>query len=189
MMHGKLVLVGLGMAAVAGLFSIDSSAQQAPASGRVEAAFSPNGGAQGLVVKVIDSARSRVDVLAYSFTSPAITKALLDALHRGVKVRVVVDWKSNVADDRSGKARAALAALVVAGADVRTIRAYAIHHDKVVIVDDRTVETGSFNFSSAAEQRNSENVLVNWDNIALAAIYKPHFERNYGQSEVFRPSF
>jgi len=40
---------------------------------------------------------------------------------------------ANVSGDRSGKARAALGALVNAGADVRTISVYAIHHDKVSV--------------------------------------------------------
>jgi len=46
-------------------------------------------------------------------------------------------------------------------------RAYAIHHDKVIIADRQTVEQGSFNYSDAAAHRNSENVLVNWGNPKL----------------------
>jgi phosphatidylserine/phosphatidylglycerophosphate/cardiolipin synthase-like enzyme len=73
----------------------------------------------------------------------------------------------------------------IGGVDVRTIGAYAIHHDKVIIVDRETVELGSFNFSAAAAHQNSENVLVNWKNGALARVYLEHFQRNYGKSKSF----
>ena len=153
-----------------------------PAAGTIEVAFSPNEGSEHLVVKVIDSAKSELDLLSYSFTSVPVVEALVRARHRGVKVTLVADEKDNVAADRSGKARAALGALVNAGADVRTIRVYPIHHDKVIIADRQTVELGSFNYSDAAARRNSENVLVNWGNPKLADVYLKHFQRNYAQS-------
>jgi phosphatidylserine/phosphatidylglycerophosphate/cardiolipin synthase-like enzyme len=100
-------------------------------------------------------------------------------------VRLVADQKNNTVEDRSGKARAALSALVNAGVEVRTISVYPIHHDKVIVADRETVELGSFNYSDAAARRNSENVLVNWHNPKLAAVYLGHFERNYRQAKAF----
>lgn len=156
-----------------------------PAAGTVEVAFSPNEGSEHLVVKVIDSAKTELDLLSYSFTSVPVVEALVRARHRGVTVRLVADEKDNVSADRSGKARAALGALVNAGADVRTIRVYPIHHDKVIIADRQTVELGSFNYSDAAAHRNSENVMVNWGNAKLAEVYLQHFKRNYGQATAY----
>ena len=160
-----------------------------PAAGTIEVAFSPNEGSEHLVVKVIDSAKTELDLLSYSFTSVPVVEALVRARHRGVAVRLVADEKDNVSADRSGKARAALGALVNAGADVRTIRVYAIHHDKVIVADRQTVELGSFNYSDAAAHRNSENVLVNWGNAKLAAVYLEHFDRNYRQSTVYHEAY
>lgn len=159
------------------------------ATGRIEVAFSPNEGAEALVIKVIDSAAQELLVLSYSFTSAPVTEALIRAAHRGVAVRLVADEKNNVSEDRSGKARAALSALTTAGADVRTISVYPIHHDKVIISDRQTVELGSFNYSQAAAERNSENVLVNWSNPALAGVYLKHFERNYKQSTPYATKY
>jgi phosphatidylserine/phosphatidylglycerophosphate/cardiolipin synthase-like enzyme len=156
-----------------------------PATGVIEVAFSPKEGAEELIVRVIDSAQSEIKMLAYSFTSSPVVAALLRAHKRGVKVSLVADKKSNTEEDRSGKARAALATLVNAGCDVRVIGAYSIHHDKVIVVDRKTVELGSFNYSAAAAHYNSENVLVNWDNPNLARVYLAHFERNYGLSQAF----
>ncbi|MEI6767739.1 MAG: phospholipase D family protein, partial [Betaproteobacteria bacterium] len=155
--------------------------------GHVEIAFSPNEGSEDLVIKAIDSSRTEVRVLAYSFTSAPITQALLRAKKRGAKVMLVVDQKSNINEDRSSKSQAALSALANAGCEVRTISAYPIHHDKTIIIDQETVETGSFNFSQAAAHRNSENVIVHWNNPKLAHVYLEHFERNYKLSKPFTP--
>lgn len=160
-----------------------------PAKGEIEVAFSPNEGSEDLVVKAISSAQKEVLVMAYSFTSVPVAKALLAAQKRGAQVRLVVDHKSNIAEDHSRKARAALSALSTAGADVRTISVYPIAHDKVIIVDRATVELGSYNYSAAAASKNSENVLVNWRNPELAAVYVHHFERNYKQSQLFSPNY
>lgn len=156
-----------------------------PATGILEVAFSPNEGSEALVVKAIQSAQADIRVLAYSFTSAPVIQALIEARHKGVKVTLVVDYKSNVIEDKRGSARAALLALANAGAEVRTISAYQIMHDKVLVLDFESVELGSYNYSAAAANRNSENVLVAWNNPALAKIYLEHFERNYRQSEAF----
>ncbi|MGT2460210.1 phospholipase D family nuclease (plasmid) [Cupriavidus basilensis] len=159
------------------------------ASTDIEAAFSPDAGALDLVLKVIGSAKQSVRVSAYSFTSAPVTKALLDARRRGVDVQLVVDHRNNLVEDRSGKAAAALGALATAGIPVRTISTYAIHHDKFLCVDGRTVETGSFNYSDAAARRNSENVLVIWDRPDLARQYLRHWQSRFNAGTPYRPSF
>jgi phosphatidylserine/phosphatidylglycerophosphate/cardiolipin synthase-like enzyme len=166
--------------------SFESPSVEVPASGSLEVAFSPSEGSEALVLKVVDSARVELRILAYSFTSAALVSALLRAKKRGVDVRLVADEKNNVQQDRSGKARAALSALVNAGISVRTINAYPIHHDKVIVADRETVELGSFNYSDAAARKNSENVLVNWHNPKLAEAYIAHFERNFRQAAAYQ---
>lgn len=163
----------------------DHRSYEVPAVGSIEVAFSPNEGSEPLVIKVIDSAKTELRVLSYSFTSARVTEAFIRARKRGVDVKLVADERNNGIEDRSGKARAALSALVNAGIDVRTINAYPVHHDKVIVSDRETVEVGSFNYSDAAARKNSENVLVNWRNPKLAEVYLQHFLRNYRQSSQY----
>ncbi len=179
-------MTGLAFVAVLCTISTSANAFQVPAAGSIEVAFSPNEGSEDLVIKAIDSAQKEILGLAYSFTSAPVTQAVLRAKKRGVRVTWVVDAKSNTQEDKSGKAQAALSALVNAGCEVRLISVYPIHHDKSIIIDEQTVELGSFNFSQAAAKRNSENVLVNWNNPALAKVYLQHFDRNYRESTPFQ---
>ena len=44
-----------------------------------------------------------------------------------------------------------------------------MHQDKYLVVDGRTTETGSFNYSQAVARSNSEKVMVVWDDSAVAA--------------------
>lgn len=169
--------------------SVQPSATRVPAAGEVEYAFSPRRGAERLVLKVIAAAHDDLRVLAYSFTSAPVTTALIAARRRGVDVRVVVDHRNNITEDRNGKARAALGAMSLAGIQIRTVSAYAIHHDKVIIADRITAQTGSFNFSAAAANSNSENVVVLWNNSAVAQGYLRHWEHNWRLGVDWKPAF
>jgi phosphatidylserine/phosphatidylglycerophosphate/cardiolipin synthase-like enzyme len=169
--------------------SADTSPVRAEPDGTIEVGFSPEGTGEALVIKTINSARSQIRVLAYSFTSANVTRALLAAKHRGVNVAVVADYKNNVLQDKSGKARAALSALVNAGVPVRLVSKYPIFHDKTVVADSRTVETGSFNYSEAAAHKNSENVLVLWGNPQVASTYLKHWNARYAEGSDYQTRY
>lgn len=151
----------------------------------IEVAFSPNQGSEDLVVKAIQSARNSIGVAAYSFTSPVIARALLKAKKRGVDVRVVVDENGN----RSKASLAALNLLVSAGIPTHILSSYAIHHDKYMVIDKSTVQTGSFNYSKAAARSNSENVVVIWNNPDLALNYLRHWQTRFDQGKAYRATY
>jgi len=161
-------------------------------TGAIDVAFSPGPAGEALVIKVIDSAREggSIRLMAYSFTSAPIVAALLRAKReRHVDLALVVDQKDNVQHDARGKARAALGALAAAGVQIRTVNAFAIAHDKVIIVDGRHVQTGSFNYSAAAAKSNSENVIVVWDSPQLAYSYMEHWQRNWDLGQAWQVPF
>jgi len=119
---------------------------------------------------------------AYSFTSQPIAAALLAARKRGIDVRVVVD-KSNA------KARYTAATFLAnQGVPVRVDYRYAIMHDKFIVADGATVETGSFNYTESAAKRNAENVIVLHDP-AMAQRYGKEWERLWGESEEMGPRY
>ena len=155
----------------------------------IEVGFSPEGTAQQLILKVIDSSKQSIFVSAYSYTSPVITRHLIEASKRGVAVWLVVDMKNNLVDNSKKGATSALNALVSAGAKVRVNANYAIHHDKVLISDRATVQTGSFNYSSSANDMNSENVIVIWQTPAVAEQYYAHWYARYQEGQDYVPKY
>lgn len=162
-----------------------SGSATAPAGQVIDVAFSPDANSEELVLKAIGSARSSIGVAAYSFTSPVISKALLNAKKRGVDVRVVVDENGN----RSKASLAALNLLANAGIPTRTISRYAIHHDKYMVIDKTTVQTGSFNYSKAAVKSNSENVVVIWNNTDVALSYLKHWQDRFDQGKPYKSAY
>jgi phosphatidylserine/phosphatidylglycerophosphate/cardiolipin synthase-like enzyme len=162
-----------------------SNGAAVPAGQTIDVAFSPDAGSEELVVRAIASARSNIGVAAYSFTSPVVARALLTAKKRGVDVRVVVDENGN----RSKASLAALDLLAAAGIPTRTISRYAIHHDKYMVIDKTTVQTGSFNYSKAAAKSNSENVVVIWNNPDLALTYLKHWQDRFDQGKPYKPPY
>ena len=130
-----------------------------------------------MVLKVINSARQSIRLAGYSFTSPAVVRNLIDAKRRGVDVKVLLDDKGN----RGQASVAAMNLIVGAGIPLRVVSAYSIHHDKYIVVDGKHTETGSFNFSLAAAKSNSENVVVVWDNRAVAERYLSQWDSRWRQ--------
>ena len=149
-----------------------------PVHAETEVAFSPHGGATQLVVKVIDSAQSQVLLSAYQLTSPPIAEALVRAKARGVDVRVVCDRSQRVDWSMCGP-------LGRAGVPVRINGRYKIAHDKITVVDQKTVETGSFNYTASAEGYNAENVIVLWNEPAVAAQYARHWSVLWNGGESY----
>lgn len=147
----------------------------------VQVGFSPEGSAQQLVLKTLASAQHSIRILAYAFQAQDIMQALVDAQKRGVDVRVVVDKKRNL-----GKtSQDAMSFVSQHGVQVRTNDTFHIHHDKTIIVDGHTVETGSFNFATSAESANSENVVVIRNMPEVAKQYLAHWQSRWESGKPY----
>lgn len=162
----------LAMPALAALLALAAPARAAPG---VEVGFSPEGSAHRLVLQTIAGAQQSIQMLAYAFQAPDIAQALADAQQRGVQVRVVVDQQRN----RGKTSRQAMDLLVRHGVALRTNDRFHLHHDKSLIVDGHTVQTGSFNYAPSAETANSENVVVLREMPEVARQYMAHWQSRW----------
>ncbi len=112
-------------------------------------------------------------------TSPQIESALIAAHRRGVEIRAVFD------PDALKEPGSKVGELAAAGIPVYvdSFHKPGLAHNKVMVIDDATVITGSFNFTKAAEMRNAENLLVIHDP-TLAAEYEHNFEAHLAHSSA-----
>jgi phosphatidylserine/phosphatidylglycerophosphate/cardiolipin synthase-like enzyme len=131
--------------------------------------FSPKGGCQDALVQEIRNAHREILVQAYSFTADPLTFALVDAKKRGVKVEVLLD-RSNEVEKYSD-----LHILLEQGLDPLIDAEHAIAHNKIMIIDQKVVVTGSFNFTNQAEGENAENLLILKGNADLIQRYRANF--------------
>ena len=145
----------------------------------IQVFFSPHGGCTEAVVENLNKATNSVLVQAYSFTSAPIAQALVAAEKRGVKVQVILD--------KSQRTEKYSSADFVAHAGIPTFidAKHAIAHNKIMVIDGKTILTGSFNFTKAAESNNAENLLVIQD-VALAKKYTENWQSHLKHSDAYQ---
>jgi phosphatidylserine/phosphatidylglycerophosphate/cardiolipin synthase-like enzyme len=143
----------------------------------VAAQFSPRGGCTDTIVRELQAARREILVQAYSFSSKPIAQALAEAKMRGLKVEILLD-KSNEKEEYSD-----LPFFVQQGLTPWIDSHHAIAHNKVMVIDGRTLITGSFNFTHQAEAENAENLLVLKGHPELAQAYRRNFEAHKAHSQ------
>jgi len=131
--------------------------------------FSPKGGCQEAILKEINAARSEILVLAYSFTAEPLANGLISAKKRGVHVEIVLD-KSNEVERYSD-----LHIFLHNSLPPLIDSHHAIAHNKVMVIDKKTVITGSFNFTNQAEHENGENLLIIKGHPEIVQAYRQNF--------------
>lgn len=166
-----LVLVLASSLAVQGFDAIETKSE-------IQVYFSPKGGCTEAIIKEIAAAKSSILVQAYSFTSAPIARTLLDAHKRGVSINVLLDKSQRTEKYSSADF------LVNSGIPTKIDARHAIAHNKIMVIDGETVLTGSFNFTTAAEERNAENLLIIKDK-NLAARYAENWKEHASHSENY----
>lgn len=143
---------------------------------RMEVYFTPEDDPEPAIVNRVRAAQRSVIFLAYSFTSDPIGGAMRDAGKRGVQVRGVFEKTGTEAANSPSEFRS----MKEAGLDVlQDGNRYLMHH-KVIVIDERTVIFGSYNFSANARD-NNENLLI-VDSPDLARLFTQEFERVYAKA-------
>ena len=132
------------------------------------------------IIPLLNSAQKSIRFLAFSFTDYPMAKAMIDRAAVGVNVAGVFEKVGSSTDS------AELRTLYCAGVPARRDGNGGFMHNKVVIVDERYVVTGSLNFSTNAETSNDENVLI-IDNPDIARLYMQEFERVWNLAEDPEP--
>lgn len=154
---------------------------QSPLAPGAQAAcyFSPNGGCTDAIVAELGRAAHSVELQGYSFTSRPIGDALIAAKKRGVNITVVLDAV------QTSEFRNEARYIVHHGVPVYLDSRHGIAHNKVILIDDRTLITGSFNFTRAAEEENAENVLILRDQPRIQSAYENNFHAHLIHSQAY----
>ncbi len=144
---------------------------------RIQVCFTPGQDCTAMLVDEINAAQKTIEVQAYSFTSYPIAKALVHAQARGVDVEVILD--KTQFDGLHFSVAPYLFQHNISLLEDDTVN---IAHNKVMIFDNNTVETGSFNFTKAAQMQNAENMLI-IHNAEVAQVYLANWQERKRQSQ------
>lgn len=120
----------------------------------IQVCFSPGGSCTEFIKETIAKAKNTILVQAYFFTSLPIADALIKAQQQGIAVHILVD-RSQLKYPHTQ-----VYYMAQKGITVSVDRTSGIAHNKIMIIDDNYVLTGSFNWTKAAEYCNAENLLL-----------------------------
>ncbi|MGD9656962.1 MAG: phospholipase D-like domain-containing protein [Methylocystis sp.] len=151
--------------ALLGLFVLMGFARPAGA-GSIEIHYAPVENLERVDLDLLRSARTKINMAAYSLTDWPIVDALIDAHRRGVAVRIVLDPGQQHALDRLRE---------MAG-DIRMKARGPYMHLKSYSVDCRVLRSGSANLSASGLKQQDNDALILRDASAVAA-FEARFER------------
>lgn len=144
-------------------------------------AFSPEDKPVQYIVEALQKARHSIRFMAFSYTQPDMGNAMIEQIKRGVKVEGVFETVGSDSEFSE------MLPLHCAGGAMRRDGNPGFLHHKVIIIDDRTVITGSLNFSDGANRNNNENILI-IENAGIAKRYLEEFQRVWSQASDLDPA-
>ena len=125
---------------------------------------------QNMILDDIRGAKKTIDLATYNYTDTKTASALIDAVHRGVKVRMVIDEdnanKNVVNDLRDG------------GVSVITAESSGLMHAKYIIIDGKIVISGSANMTLASFSYDN-NFMIRLESEEAAKVFTDEFEEMY----------
>ncbi len=141
----------------------------------VQALFSPEDKIVSNLIALVKDAQVSIRFLAFSFTDYPLAQVMIDRARAGVDVKGVYETFGSTGTGSE------LQTFWCAGLPVRQDGNGSFLHDKLIIVDNSIVATGSLNFSSNADDSNEENIVI-LDNAEIAALYLQEFDKLWAQA-------
>jgi len=124
----------------------------------------------------METAVDELLICVFTISDDRLSDAIMNAHRNGLTVRVISD------NDKMYDRGSDVGRLSQAGVNVRIDLSPEHMHHKFMIIDGRTVMTGSYNWTRSAETRNEEN-LISVDDPQLAIRFTEEFERIWNLSE------
>lgn len=121
---------------------------------KVQVFFAPEDGVRDRLIEAVRKAEKSIKIIAFAFTDTELFKAIVERMKEGVKVEGLFESR------HAGWKDIKIGPLHNAGAKVRFDRNPDTLHHKVIVIDDKTVCTGSFNFTESADRSNDENMII-----------------------------
>jgi phosphatidylserine/phosphatidylglycerophosphate/cardiolipin synthase-like enzyme len=142
----------------------------------VQVLFSAEDHAIQNLIALVKDAKTSIRFLAFSYTDQPLAQAMIDQSKAGLDVQGIFETFGSTSPSSE------LDAFWCAHIPVRQDGNSSFLHDKIIIIDNSIVVTGSLNFSSNADNENEENVVI-LDNPEIAALYLQEYKKLWNQAQ------
>lgn len=147
----------------------------------VQVLFGPEDDVIAWLVPLVEQAQNNIRFMAFAFTDDTLGEALVERSQAGVDVRGIFETRGSETEFSE------MGYLLCEGIRIRQDGNPGTFHHKVIVVDDRYILTGSFNFSNNANTKNDENALM-IANPEIARQYLEEFNRRWLEAKDPNPS-
>lgn len=144
--------------------------QGGAATSASEALFAPFDDLPSRVCRLFQATKRSADLCVFTITDNRITREILAAHRRGVRVRVITD------NTKALDLGADIEELSAAGIPVHLDMSDAHMHHKFALFDDAFLLNGSYNWTRAAANDNNENFVITSERMLVDSFGK-HFEK------------
>lgn len=146
----------------------------------VQVIFAPEDDALDQLIPLVANAQESIRFMAFSFTHAELGAAVRERMEAGVDVQGIFELRGSQTEFSQLRPLYCVNRITM-----RQDGNPGTFHHKVIVIDSKTVITGSLNFSNNANNSNDENVLV-ITNPTIAAHYLQEFDRRW--AEAFDPN-
>jgi phosphatidylserine/phosphatidylglycerophosphate/cardiolipin synthase-like enzyme len=141
----------------------------------IQSYFAPEDNVSEKIVSAVSKSQTSIHFLAFSFTDDSVGQEMLNRQSNGVSVSGIFESRGANTDSSQCKT------LLRSGADIHLDGNPYTLHEKVIIIDGKTVIFGSYNFSSNADKSNDENLLI-IENPEFAQLFEKEFQARLAES-------
>ncbi|NIA23871.1 MAG: DUF1669 domain-containing protein [Proteobacteria bacterium] len=151
-------------------------------NGNIRVYFSPD--IKNHLMTELKNAKESIDIAIYVFTDRDIAELLNKKAKEKVKIRVLFGETS---DEFSSSVDEILSSGMEKKKDgIHRFQSDGIMHDKFAIIDNKTLITGSYNWTYSANAKNNENLIIIKNNEGMVKSYKREFSRLWKRGKVMK---
>ena len=136
--------------------------------------FAPNDPLQSIVLSHLESAQSSIKMAFFNVRLNQVLTILTQKLNAGLDIHIILDKKQQDQFYNDMGERMTMAGLTVTLVE-RTEAMDSTMHNKFTIIDEKTVMTGSANYSHTAFNISDEDMII-MESTDLAARYQTEFD-------------
>lgn len=123
-------------------------------SEKTHAFFSPGEECRNAIIYQINKSINQLKICVFTISDDTITQAIVAAHKKGRQIKVITD------NDKSLDMGSDIERMAKEGIAVKIDNTANHMHHKFMVVDDRNVITGSYNWTQSAARYNHENILL-----------------------------
>ncbi len=131
------------------------------------------------IISYINNSKKEILLSAYNLSSKKIINSIINIYKKGIKVKILLDGKN------TKKRMYILKKIIDLHIPIKMNFNYNIMHNKFLVIDSKSVETGSYNYTFSANNFNAENIVYFDSMPNIASKYRKEFYRLWNLSFNF----